>query len=170
MTTRHLTTAAVVAALVSLAGILVGLSDPAYYDPVTAIDYLAAALNTAGPFAASVVLVVWWKVVPVRRARWLVLGAAISVFVMGLGNFIEDVLELDWGGDLFTFGFGAFALGAVAGIVTLTASGRWRWSGLFLLGFAASLGFDAGELAFINWTVLAVLLSRGFFEVETDPA
>ena len=43
---------------VPLVGLVVGLSDPAYYAPQDPIDYLAAFLNTAGPVAVAVALFV----------------------------------------------------------------------------------------------------------------
>ena len=121
MTLQHLAVASLVAGLVALLGLLVGLADPAYYEPETALDYVAATLNTAGPIATSVALFIWWRVVPIRRGAFLIPFAATAALVFGLGNFLEDVAGLEWGGDLFFFGGVALlASSAAAGVVALT--------------------------------------------------
>ncbi len=61
MTLRHLSIAALAAGLIGVVGFLIGLADPAYYDPETTLDYAAASLNTLGPVAAAVALVIWWR-------------------------------------------------------------------------------------------------------------
>jgi len=153
--------ASAVAGLVSLTGFLVGLSDPVYYSPETSIDYLAAVLNTAGPFAAAVALLIWWKVTPVRRGAILILAAATAAFALGLGNLLEDIVGLEWAGDLFFYGgFAMFATTALAGLMALTVNERWRWSGLFLLAIAAGLGFDSALIWGVAWLALAVAVWR----------
>jgi hypothetical protein len=158
------------AGLIALLGLLVGLADPAYYEPETALDYVAATLNTAGPVATSATLLIWWRVVPIRRGAFLILFAATSALVFGLGNFLEDIAGLDWGGDLFFFGGVALlASSAAAGVVALTVRNRWRWSGLILLAIAAGIGLDSAVVWVIAWLAFAVLLWKGSLGSHSSP-
>jgi hypothetical protein len=151
--------------LMNLAGFVVGLSDPAYYDPQTGLDYVASVLNFVGPLATGLALVVWWRVTPVRRAALLILGAGIGAVTWSFGNLLEEILRLDLGTDLYFFGAtAAFGLSAAAGVVTLTAPTEWRWSGLFLLAVSAGIGFDSIPFWPVAWLGFAYVLRRGIFE------
>ena len=160
--------ASVVAGLVPLVGLVIGLSDPAYYAPQDPIDYLAAFLNTAGPVAVAVALFVWWKVTPVRRGAALILLGAVAAVVFGLGNFLEDIAGVEWGFALFGIGGMAFvATTGLAGVLTLTVKDPWRWSGLFLLAVGAAPALDSGLVWVVAWLGFAIALQRGLFPAST---
>ncbi len=159
MTLRHLSIAALAAGLIGVVGFLIGLADPAYYDPETTLDYAAASLNTLGPVATAVALVIWWRVMPVRGAS-LILVAAAAALVFGVGNFLEDIAGLK-GGDLFFYGGAAlFSVLLIAAVVALTTRGNWRWTGLFLLALAAGMGLDSALVGALGWLALAAILWR----------
>ncbi len=154
----HLRIASVVAGLVALVGLFVGLADPAYYDPVTFIDWVSAALNTAGPLAAGWALFVWWTVTSVRRGAFLILIGAIAATVFGLGNLVEDIFGLDWGFYLFGLGGMATVLSlALAGILALSVRSPLRWTGLFLLGVAAGPALDSAAVWVVVWIAFAAI-------------
>ena len=158
MTWRHVRYASLSAGLVALVGFLVGLADPAYYDPVKFIDWVSAALNTLGPLAAAWALFVWWKVTTVRRGAFLILAASAAAATFGLGNMFEDILDLDWG--FLLFGIGGIAVvlfAALAGILALTVDSKLRWTGLFLMGVAAGPALDSALVWVIVWIAFAAI-------------
>jgi hypothetical protein len=160
MTLRHLSIAALAAGLIAVLGLLIGLADPAYYDPETTLDYAAASLNTLGPVATAVALVIWWRVMPVRGV-FLIPVAAAAALVFGVGNFLEDIAGLEAGGDLFFYGGAAhFAVLLIAAVVALTTRGNWRWTGLVLLALAAGIGLDSALVGALGWLALAEVLRR----------
>lgn len=165
MANRHLMWAAAVAALVTGAGFIVGLSDPAYYDPVTPFDYFGSVLNDLQLAVSGVALVIWSSVTPVRRAWLLIFGAGIGLLLWTVGNVLEEIMGLKTGEFVYFFGaVSGFGLTALAGIATLTAPTRWRWSGLVLLGLSLGIGFEAIPSWPVAWLALAVLLARRWFD------
>lgn len=169
MTGRHLIWAAAVAAFVTGAGFIVGLSDPVYYDPVTPFDYFGSVLNDLGLLTAGVALIIWWRVTPVRRSALLILGTGIGLLLWTVGNVLEEMVRIDLGETLYFVGaVGVFGLSAVAGVVTLTSSSRWRWSGLVLLALSASIGFEALPFSQLAWLGFAFLLARRWFDIPAQ--
>jgi hypothetical protein len=115
--------------------------------------------------------VVSWRVTPVRRSAWLVLGAAVGFALWSVGNVLEEIMRIAFGEWVFFVGASlAIILTGPAGVVTLTAPIRWRYSGLVLLGIVASLLLeDLPLLAPIPWIGLSYLLWSGTLE-ETATA
>jgi hypothetical protein len=147
--------------VIALIGFLVGLADPAYYSPETPTDYLAAGLNSVGPFVAAAALFIWWRTTPIRRGVFLILVAAAAAFVWGLGNLIEDILDYEWGFILFGVGGITTVLAsALAGVVALTVRDPFRWSGLFLLGVAAGPAADSALVWAVVWLAFVVYLGQ----------
>ena len=135
---------------IALIGFLVGLTDPAYYSPETPMDYLAAGLNSAGPFVAAAALFIWWRTTPIRRGVFLILVAAAAAIVWGLGNLIEDILD----------GIITVLASALAGVGALTVREPFRWSGLFLLGVAAGPAADSALVWAVVWLAFALYLRQ----------
>ena len=157
--------ASAAAGVVTATGFIVQFFDPAYYDPVTPFDYFGSVLNDVGLLTAGVALIIWWRVTPVRRSALLILGTGVGLLLWSVGNVLEEMLRIDLGETLyFVGGVGAFGLSAAAGVVTLSAPSRWRWSGLVLLAIAASIGFEALPFSPPAWLVFAYLLARGWFD------
>ena len=151
------------AAVLWLARQLIGLSDPAYYDPVTVLDYAAAWMTSIAGVATAVALVMWWRISPVRWGRWIFLVAAAAFFLSAVGNVLGDVYDLEIGEALWTAGGLAVVTTVAAGLITLIWSSSARLSGLFLVVFAVSLGLpDVGGLwlAVASLLVVAYLLAR----------
>ncbi len=79
-------------------------------------------------------------------------------------------MRIEFGAYFFFVGaFVAFVLVAVAGVATLTVPLRWHWSGLVLIGVAASLSNQGIPIAPIPWLVFAFVLWRGTIN-EPAPA
>ena len=161
MKLRTLGVASVSVGIIALTGFLVGLTDPAYYSPETPIDYLAAGLNSAGPFAAAAALYIWWRTTPIRRGVFLILVTSAAAITWGLGNLIEDILDYDWGFVLFaTGGITVVLTSAIAGLLALTEKHPFRWSGLFLIGVAAGPATDSALVWAVVWLAFAVFLRQ----------
>lgn len=170
MTVRHLMWASLATGLIAVAWLVSSLSDPAYYDPQTVSDYVASGLAEILFIASACTYVVWWRVTPVRRGVLMLPGAAFGFVLWSAGNVLEEIMGIEFGAWLFFIGAGvAFALTALAGIVTLTAPIRWRWSGLILLGITLSLSNQEIPMAPIPWLAFAFILWRGLLD-EPTPA
>ncbi len=124
------------------------LAEPAYYNPVTLLDYTAAIGSTVAWGAMAVALFLWWRINAKRRGAIFLLLAAVGVLVSSIGNLLEDVFDVSFGEFLFSYGG---MMGAISMIVASAIALLWwpqlRWSGLFLLGIVAGSIFpdDGGE-------------------------
>jgi hypothetical protein len=162
--TRTSTAFAVAGALWFADGVVM-LSDPAYYHPVTAIDYAAVGLYSLALGATAVALFFFehWAAVRVHRAaRAALLVGTIGGITASLANFGEDWLGLPLG-LVYVAGVILFYLGMVAAGLVLVARGReLRWIGaLLIVPFPAPLlgqaaGFMIGGAAFIACAALLV--------------
>ena len=128
---------------------LLELAEPAYWSPVSLLDYTAAILSSVAWAATAVALFLWWRATPIRRGSFLLLVAAVTMLLGdSLGNLLEDVFDLEIGEWLFS-NVGQVSLYAMmaAGIVILTVRGTYRWTGLFLLLYIAGFTFpdDGGQ-------------------------
>lgn len=168
MTVRHLMWASLMTGLIALVWLVSSLSDPAYYDPQTVADYVASALAEILFLAMAYTLVVWWRVTPVRRGALMLPGAAVGFVLWSIGNVLEEIMNIEFGAYLFFVGAAiAYVLTGLAGIVALTSSSRWRWSGLVLLGVTASLSNQDIPIAPIPWIAFSFVLWRGMLDIPT---
>ena len=81
-------------------------------------------------------------------------------------------MRIEFGENLYFVGAStAIVLTALAGVITLTAPNRWRWTGLVLLTITASFAFEDlfGDIpiAPIPWLAFAFVLWRGMLDVPT---
>lgn len=160
--------ASLITGLIALIWYINSLSDPAYYDPQTLTDYLASMLAQMFFLAAAYTFVVWWRVTPVRRSALMLLGAAVGFVLWSAGNVLEEIMRIKFGEDIYFVGAGlAIILTAIAGVVTLTAPTRWRWSGLVLLAITASFLLEEVPIAPIPWLAFAYVLWRGMLDVSS---
>lgn len=145
---------------------VVSLSDPAYYHPVTAIDYLAVGLYSLalGVTAVALFLFQMWGAVRLHTAaRVALVAGTIGGITASLANFGEDWLRLPLA-LLYVAGVVVFYLGMVAaGLVLVVRSRELRWIGALLIIpfpaplFGQAVGFMIGGGSFI---ASAVLLAR----------
>jgi hypothetical protein len=143
---------------------LIQYTDPAYYDPVTNLDYAAAWLTSIAGATLAAALAVWWRRSPIRRGSWLLLAASLAWAVFAVGNVLGDVYDMPIDDTLWTAGGIAFGLTLVVGVVALTVDSPYRWSGLFLIGYAAGFGLpDSGGL----WLSGASLVAMGYWIERT---
>ena len=114
------------------------IADPVYWEPVSPLDYAAVVLTTVGWVAAGWAVILLSRRPEMRRAS-LVLGVAgVGLVIEGLGNLLEDLFDLTWGGDLYSWGGIVGAVSLIVGCgLALTVRHPLRWSALFLLAFVA---------------------------------
>lgn len=164
-----------VAVLFGAAGVLtlirqlIQLTDPVYYSPVTTLDYAAAWLTSIAGGTVAVAMALWWWRSPIRRGSWLLLVASLGWALSALGNLLGDVFDMSIGEGLWTAGIVGFGVTLVAGVVALTVNSPWRWSGLFLIGYAAGWGFpDSGGLWLSGVSLIAMAYWIDRTAAETD--
>jgi hypothetical protein len=170
LTVRHLMRASLATGLLSVFWAVISLSDPAYYDPQTLVDYTASILAEILFLAFAYTFVVWCRVTPVRRSALLLLGAAFGFVLWSVGNVLEEILRIGFGEWVYFVGAGiAIIMTALAGVITLTANSRWRWSGFVLLSIVASFLLEDVLLPFVPvpWIVFSFLLWRGVLDEPT---
>lgn len=154
------------AGLLTVGRAAIELADPAYYNPLTLLDYTAAIGSTVAWGAMAVALFLWWRVTAHRRGAIFLLLAAVGVLVSSLGNLLEDVFNLGFGEFMFSYGgmIGAISLMA-ASVVAFAGWGQLRWSGLFLLGIVAGSIFPDNGGEFL---IGASLIGFGFWLWRAD--
>ncbi len=111
----------IVAGGLTLTREVIGLADPAYYDPVSTLDYAAAWLTSLSLAAAAVALFLWWRLSPVRRGSLVLLMATGGVAAFSIGNLLGDVFDAEAGDLLWTLGGITMFVGLiVTGLLALT--------------------------------------------------
>jgi hypothetical protein len=126
------------------------------------------ATSIAGGTVAAA-FAMWWRRSPIRRRSWLLLVASLAWALAAVGNLLGDVFDMPIGETLWTAEGIAFGLTLVAGAVALTVDSRWRWSGLFLIGYAAGFGLpDSGGLWLSGVSLIAMALWIDRTAAQTD--
>ena len=134
------------------------LAEPVYWNPSSPLDYSAAILTTVAWVVTGVAFILWWRTTPIRRGSLFLLVAGIGTAVSGIGNFLEDVLDLAVGEVLFTYGgeYGAYAV-LLAAVSMLTVRHPLRWTALLLLAFLAGAIFPDSGGEFVSGASLIAL-------------
>ena len=159
------------AGVLTLARQAIELTEPAYYDPVTGLDFVAAWLTSIAVGMTAVALVMWWRRTPIRRASWLLLIGALGFGLSAVGNVLGDVFDLAFGDDLFFAGAVGFGATLLAGVLALTVRNPYRWSGLFLIGYSAGFAFpDLGGpwLGGVSLVAMGYWIMRMSFAASVD--
>jgi hypothetical protein len=143
------------------------MADPVYWNPSSLLDYSAAVLTTVGWVVTGVALVLWWRTTPIRRGSLFLLVAGVATAVSGIGNLLEDVLDIEFGEVLFTYGgmIGAVAI-LLAAVSMLTVRHRLRWTALFLVTFVGGGIFPDSGGQFVSG---ASLIALGVWLVRYRP-
>ena len=130
----------------------IGTSDPNYYEPATALDYLAVWTYTAALALSSVVAgsIAWLA----RRRRFVAalgMASAAGFAVAGVANGLEDGFAIRAWGSAYVLGAMVAALGAAAFAVALLATGSRM--------LAATAGMLLLPLPFLaSWLGVGVLV------------
>lgn len=131
------------------------LTSPSYWAPVSVTDYAAVVGTTVAWLATSWAIVLLARAPQLRRAKWLLIAAALGTAISAVGNLLEDLFDIAFGGPMFVWGGMIGALGfLLGGTLALTVSNRLRWSGLFLLVFLAGGVFPDEGGQFVSGVAL----------------
>jgi hypothetical protein len=113
---------------------VIGLSDPVYWSPVSALDYSAAVLQSFVWLAVGWALFLLWRTMPSRRGSVFLLIGAVGAATLSVANFLEDVLGFTSAGWIYLIGGGIAVIAIlVAGVLILTVRDPLSWAGLFLV-------------------------------------
>ncbi len=103
----------------------IGLQDPQYYDPVTALDYAAVwTYSAALALSAGVVWLTGWLA---RTHRPSVLSAMVvgaGLLLAAVANAFEDGLGMKWVGTIYVIGaaIGGYGLFVLAGVLAFAGA------------------------------------------------
>lgn len=147
---------------------VIELAEPVYHSPVSFVDYSAVVLTTVAWLVAGWAVFLLSRRPPLRRVSLLLLAAAVGLVVEAIGNLLEDLLDVPFGGDLYVWGGIVGAIGLMVGsLVVLTVGHPLRWSGLFLLGVLAGGVFPDEGGQFLSGISL---LGLGYWLIRYQPA
>lgn len=133
-------------------------ADPVYWNPSSLLDYSAAVLTTVAWVVTGIAFILWWRTTPIRRGAEILLLVGVGTAVSGIGNFLEDVLSLEFGELLFTYGGMIGAIAALlAGVLVLTVRHPLRWTGILLFTFVGGGIFPDSGGQFVTGASLAAL-------------
>jgi hypothetical protein len=123
---------------------LVGFANPDYWDPVTALDWIAIWLYSAAwlMLAASVLLL--GRLVGSREVTVATTIVAAGAIAAGVANGIEDGIGVSWFGTLYVVGFMVGWLGLLGLAATYQRARRTRLAGLAATTFLGILMFNVG--------------------------
>ena len=161
-----------IAGALSVTRQLVGLADPAYYDPVTPLDFAAAWLTSLATATAALAWAAWWRQTPIRRGSWLLPVAAAAYLASAVGNVLGDVFGLaDVGETLWTAGMVATLAALLSAALTLTVPHPGRWSGAFLAVYALGWGLpETGGMLIAGLALIATSLWINRTTLPSTPA
>ncbi len=121
----------------------IGLQDPQYYDPVTALDYAAVwTYSAALALSAGVVWLTGWLARTHRPSALSAMVVGAGLLVAAVANAIEDGFGMKWVGTIYIVGamvggYGLFVLAgtlAYAGARFLAVAALTMILGFILLG------------------------------------
>ncbi len=117
---------------------LQSLAEPEYWDPVSVADWLAVFSFSAALFALAVALPLLARIIGGRAVFWVSFVPAAGAAVSGVGNLLEDALQLGAGNVFYVVGGLVFWVGLLVWtlVVAVTAVGRRR---LMALGVVVTM-------------------------------
>lgn len=151
---------------------LVGFTDPEYWNPVTALDFAAVWLYSAGFLTLALTAILLGRLVPTRQVQRAAIVMAIAALVTGVANGIEDGLGVKTAGSVYVIGALALLVGTLALVVALARAGpprlAWMAGGLAIGLLLVSIG---GGLVILG-TLGGLALRPAWFlgQVRGDPS
>ena len=141
---------------------LQSFADPHYTDPVSASDWFAVFSFSAALFATALALPLLAEMVGGRAVFRVSLVPAVAAALAGLGNLLEDGLQIEVAGMFYGVGAGLTWVGLIAFTVAIAVSGRGRRRLLAAVPSATVIGwslFDSGGgvLVLAAWLAAAAI-------------
>lgn len=143
---------------------LLFLTDPNYQDPASAADWLTVLSYSAGLFALAFAFPALAQLMGSLGVFRVSLVPAVGAALAGLGNLLEDGLQMDWASLAYALGGGLVMVGFVVFTVALAVAGRGRLRLLAAVPVAQLIGMQLlqkvpaiGVLVLVAWLTAAVL-------------
>ena len=141
---------------------LQSFADPHYTDPVTASDWFAVFSFSAALFATALALPLFAQMVGGRAVFRVSLVPAVAAALAGLGNLLEDALQVGLAGVFYGAGAGLTWVGLIAFTVAIAVSGRGRRRCLAAVPAATVIGWSlfesgGGVLTLVAWLAAAAM-------------
>ena len=105
---------------------LQSFADPQYEDPVSASDWFAVFSFSAALFATALALPLFAQMIGGRAVFRVSLVPALGAALSGLGNLLEDALQIGFAGLFYGVGAGLTGVGLIAFTVAVAVAGRGR--------------------------------------------
>lgn len=99
---------------------------PEYWNPVTALDFAAVWLYSAGFLTLALTATLLGRLVPTRSVRQAASVMAIAALLTGVANGIEDGLGVKAAATVYVIGELALLVGTLALVVALARAGPAR--------------------------------------------
>jgi hypothetical protein len=141
---------------------LQSFADPHYTDPVSASDWFAVFSFSAALFATALALPLLARMVGGRVVFRVSLVPAVAAALAGLGNLLEDGLQIEVAGLFYGVGAGLAWAGLIAFTVAIAVSGRGRRRLLAAVPAATVIGWSlfesgGGVLVLVAWLAAAAI-------------
>ena len=145
---------------------LQSFADPAYTEPGTVSDWFAVLSFSAALFAVAFALPLLAHYTGGGLAvRRISLIPAVGAAIAGLGNLLEDALQLGFAGWFYGAGAAITGLGLIAFTVAIAVAGRGRRRLLAAIPLATLIGWSlfesgGGVLVLAAWLVAAAIAAQ----------
>ena len=141
---------------------LQSFADPQYEDPVSASDWLAVLSLSAALFALALALPLLAQMIGGRPVFRVSLVPAVGAALAGLGNLLEDALQIGFAGLFYGVGAGLTGVGLIALTVAIAVFGRGRRRLLAAVPAATLIGWSlfesgGGVLILAAWLAAAAM-------------
>ncbi len=141
---------------------LQSFADPQYEDPVAASDWFAVFSFSAALFATALALPLLAQMIGGRAVFGMSLIPAVGAALAGLGNLLEDALQIGFAGLLYGAGAGLTGIGLIAFTVAMAVFGRGRFRLLAAVPAATLIGWSlfesgGGVLILVAWLAAAAI-------------
>lgn len=144
---------------------LQSFADPAYTDPETLSDWFAVLSFSVALFATAFALPLLAQSTGCGRAVGLSLIPAGGAAVAGLGNLLEDALQLGFSDWFYAVGAALTGFGLIVFTVAIAIAGRGRRRLFALVPLVTLIGWSlfesgGGVLVLAAWLVAAAIAAR----------
>jgi hypothetical protein len=154
---------------------LQSFADPHYTDPVSASDWFAVLSFSAALFATALALPSFAQIVGGRAVFRVSLMPAAAAALAGLGNLLEDGLQVGAAGVFYGAGAGLTWVGLIALTIATAVSARGRRRLLAAVPAATMIGWSlfesgGGILILVAWLAAAAMALDRAARMDTQPA
>ena len=142
--------------------LLQSFADPEYEDPVSASDWFAVVSFSAALFALALALPLLAQLIGGRAVFRVSLVPAVGAALSGLGNLLEDALQIGFAGWLYAVGNTLTMVGLIAFTIAIAVAGRGRRRLLAAVPAATLIGWflsesGGGVLILAAWLAAAAM-------------